>query len=246
MKGWAEYKLGQSCGLQFKAQYIDKVRFPPSEAMQLGNYFEFLCLQKQQDGKDVEPERIKSGEPAAKYRNAIDQAKIFEKTIEKMGWKITAKDKYYQKDGASMLIDAEIDTGSGEMSLLDTKFSGLINDKWQPYGWDIERLPTNEILTLQPIHYKWLWREITGEIPDFFWYIASSTNGTEAKLIRATVEEWKIDRHGEYVDNVRASVLLELDRGFIARPEIKRCGECALKTTCTKFTETPLLTEITI
>lgn len=247
MKAFAEYKMGNSCGLQFKAQYLDKVPFPPSEAMQLGNYFEFLCLgKKNRDGSDVEPERTLKGEPTAKYRYAIDQAATFKKTIDKMGWKITGKDTYYSKDNASMLVDAEIDTGNGEIAFLDTKFSGLINNKWEAYGWDLEKLPTNEILTIQPIHYKWLYRELTGKIPEFFWYIASSTNSTEAKLIRAHVEEWKIDQHGEYVTNVRGMVQSELRKGFIARPEIKRCGECPLKHECPQFTETPLLTEITI
>jgi hypothetical protein len=246
MKAFAEYKLGKKCGLQFKAIYLDKVDFPPTDAMKLGNYFEFLCLGKlNRDGGEPIPDYTKAGELTAPYKRAKDHAIIFEKTVQKNGWAIDKKDTYYSHEGASMLLDAEVIIGE-ERVILDTKYSGLLNNKWEDYGWDIESLPNKEILTIQPIHYKWLWRQLHGQDIRFFWYVASSTNETEAKLIEAIVPEWKIDRHGEYVENVRGMIDREIDLGFVARPEIKRCADCAIKDTCPRFIDTPQLITVEI
>ena len=43
MKDYVKYLNKQECGLLFKAKYIDKnVDSPPSAAMKLGIYFEYL------------------------------------------------------------------------------------------------------------------------------------------------------------------------------------------------------------
>lgn len=44
LKEFNKYKLGETCGLQVKAKYIDN-NYPikSSEVMELGNFFEFMA-----------------------------------------------------------------------------------------------------------------------------------------------------------------------------------------------------------
>ena len=39
LKEFADYKSGNTCGLQVKAKYIDGIKFPSTDAMELGNFF---------------------------------------------------------------------------------------------------------------------------------------------------------------------------------------------------------------
>jgi hypothetical protein len=60
IKSLYEYKRGDLCGLQFKAQYIDGVEFPSSDAMKLGQWFEYMCTgQTTKFGHIPEADRLK-------------------------------------------------------------------------------------------------------------------------------------------------------------------------------------------
>ena len=43
LKDYNEYKGKNLCGVQLKAKHFDNVQFPSSEAMDLGNYFEYMA-----------------------------------------------------------------------------------------------------------------------------------------------------------------------------------------------------------
>ena len=64
MKDYVKYLNKQQCGLLFKAKYIDKnVDTPPSAAMKLGIYFEYLCTgQLPRNGIKPLPETTLKGE----------------------------------------------------------------------------------------------------------------------------------------------------------------------------------------
>lgn len=63
-----EYKQGKVCGLQFKAQYVDGVEFPASDAMALGQWFEYKCSgQKTKFGHIPKPVRLQPKKATQKY-----------------------------------------------------------------------------------------------------------------------------------------------------------------------------------
>ena len=59
LKEFAEYKSGNTCGLQIKAKYIDGVKFPSTDAMELGNFFEYMATGSlPRDGHTPEPKIV--------------------------------------------------------------------------------------------------------------------------------------------------------------------------------------------
>ena len=70
LKRMKDYIEGEECGLKIKAQYVDGVVFPPSEAQLLGQWFEYECTgaMPPYDSERVpEPKRLKNGNLAKAY-----------------------------------------------------------------------------------------------------------------------------------------------------------------------------------
>jgi hypothetical protein len=134
LKGYNEYKGKRLCGLKFKAQHFDNVKFPTSLPMDLGNYFEYVatgCLPR--DGEIPEPKisyvGTKREAMSTPYVRANESAELFKKikkayniTIKDLGLKLESKNKNGILD-----IWAEMD---GRPCIIDLKYSGLIDDKW--------------------------------------------------------------------------------------------------------------------
>ena len=75
VKEYSKYKQKKSCGLQVKAKYIDGIKFPSSDTMELGNYFEFMatgCLPR--SGEIPTPEIVYKG--TAKEKLSTDEVKM--------------------------------------------------------------------------------------------------------------------------------------------------------------------------
>jgi len=93
IKAIDEYALGEmadSCGKQLKAIYLDKTaELHPSDAMKLGQYFEFLATgAKLRDGSEPQPVTIKSGDLSADYKRCGQQAAHFKTQMKYYGFEI--------------------------------------------------------------------------------------------------------------------------------------------------------------
>jgi len=84
LKVYNEYKGKRLCGLKFKAQHFDNVKFPTSLPMDLGNYFEYVatgCLPR--DGEMPEPKIYYVGTKreamSTPYVRANESAELFKK-----------------------------------------------------------------------------------------------------------------------------------------------------------------------
>ena len=74
IKSLYEYKRGDLCGLQFKAQYIDGIEFPSSDAMKLGQWFEYMCTgQTTKFGHIPEADRLKPKKATKKEIEAAEK-----------------------------------------------------------------------------------------------------------------------------------------------------------------------------
>lgn len=250
-KAFMDYKEGKECGLSFKARYFDDILFPSTDIMRLGQYFEYICtggLPK--DGKIPEPDYMKSGKDMlAPYRNAHLQKEVFELTLKHYGITIkhTNEDAKWRLENASCDIDfigvATRPIGQfikeGDEIICDIKFTGLIENKWEERGWELESLPYKPKLLIQAIHYKWMGLKKHGKEMPFIFFLHSNTNDIDAKLILVNLDSTRLDEHERIVEQTLIDVHEEAEKGFKPYPERKRCNDCALATSCEHFRLAP-------
>ena len=252
LKAFTSYKSGEECGLVVKARYFDKVNFPPTEAQQLGCWFEYILTGSlPKNGEVPQAEYVNKGKDlAAKYRTMKIHADRFKKILDHYGFGIVGKGERLIIDDAEGTLDLrvvalrdihvnDIFIPKGSAGIIDIKTTGLINDKWSPFGWDTERLPEKEGLMIQPVMYKYLAKKLFGKDHFFFFLIFSNTNEFDEKLILVDVAESKVEQMETIIRNSKKVILREYEDGFEAIPSIQRCKDCALKSTCSFFQDIP-------
>lgn len=254
-------RLEKDCGLKFKAQYIDKISFPPTDAMKLGIFFEYLCTgviprDRKSHLPNVREKPPKTGGVKVKfnkkpvyltapYERMYKQHLRFKKTMSKYKIKILEKNKTIQLGNIKAVIDI-LAKFNGKKIIIDIKTSGLINNKWDEMGWDKERLPEKDMIMIQAVFYKWLWKKIYNEDITFYFLVFSSTNEYDCKFFEIKVDPEKLEyKHfEEYILNADKRLKYLLANGFPSLPEVKRCNGCAIKSTCKDFTDIPILEDI--
>jgi len=252
LKEFNKYKLGETCGLQVKAKYIDN-NYPrtSSEVMELGNFFEFNATGSlPRDGHIPVANVVYKGTAKQKlddkYQRALDSALFFKRIIQHYGIEIKETGKVITQDGMTGILDiyAEWD---GRVCIIDTKYSGLLYDKWNSMGWDIDSLPEKHNLMLQPVQYKILMSLELGipiEDIDFYFFVFSSTNPNDAKIIKVVNDEATIEQHLLAVKYVKNQLEKPIDVLFKAKPELLRCLDCGIKENCNFHIEVPPIVEI--
>lgn len=248
MKDYVDYCNGQMCGLQFVAKYFDGMEFPSSDAMKLGQWFEFRATgAKTKFGHIPKPDTIQSGALTAKYKIADQQVDNYKALMDHYGFKVLRIAAKLQTETASgdldLLVeltkDLSIPYGSGtitlhagERAIIDLKCSGLLYDKWSEMGWDVEKLPEREKIMTQAVHYTWLDMEINKVRPHFFFAVFSNANAVDHELFYIRIDDERLANHTTYVARAHEIIQQEYEKGFTPHPHYKTCGECPLKDTC--------------
>lgn len=257
MKAYTDYVLslkkfreenktdGKSCGLLFKANYIDKsVSSIPSDSMKEGIYFEYLCTGAlDRNGAVPEPEKTKSGSLTAGYERVTKASQLFKKIIEHYDIKILEKGYVVSTDECTGIIDIFAEW-NGKKCIIDLKYSGLIDDKWSDLGWDEESLPLKDSLMIQGVHYKLLVKDVLGIDVPFYYFIFNSKDPNDMKIIEEIVDEERFESHKEMVQKVKLSIEQELKKGFTPLPNYRLCKKCPLFETCESRQEFPKVTEV--
>jgi len=243
MKDLSVYKNKNSCGIQLVSKYIDGVQFPSSDVMELGNYFEFICTGSvARDGHIPMAEMTKSGKLTAKYENAHAQKKNFDKVMNHYGFILTETDHHFDNGEANGIADI-IATRNGERVIIDTKFSGLLENKWEDRGWADESIETKDTLLIQAVHYKLLAYDEWGvwNMP-FFFMVFSNTNPTDYKVFEIICDEDTLEKHKLNIVGAKKYFINEFENGFKPRPNYKECSKCPLADGCEYFTDVPDIT----
>lgn len=255
VKALYKYKLGEECGTRIQASYIDGISFPSSEAQELGNYFEFKATgQLPRDGHTPLPILLKNGNPSIDYARMDIQVDNFKKimnrlnfSIEQTGFKFT-NPKY---EGTCDIIAHDDNIKSKEVNkkriIIDLKTTGLINDKWSPYGWADESIEEKWDLLIQAIHYKMLARYEWGieDIP-FYFMVFSTRNEWEYKVFKINVDADTMQQHFFNLGNIKTFLDETLKVGFKAIPQYQKCKDCPLSDTCKDYTDIPKVQEVHI
>ena len=121
----------------------------------------------------------------------------------------------------------------------DIKTTGLINDKWNEFGWEEESLQFKHNLMIQPIHYKILGTLEYGYEPDFFFFIFSNTNTIERKLLKIQLNDERMDEHITYLYKIKSIKEQSEKEGWIPYPSSKGCSKCPINDSCPHFTTVP-------
>lgn len=249
MKAYVDYLNGKLCGLLFKAKYIDKdkrAETPPSDAMKAGIYFEYLCTGALPKSKEIpEPEYAYAGTSrqklSAAYERAQRSAELFKTIIHHYNIEIIQVGLYLSTDEIDGVMDIHA-KWNGKDVFIDLKYSGLIDDKWNEMGWDLDSLPLKDSLMVQGVHYKILANEVLGidDIP-FYYFVFDSGNSQNAKIILQNVDESRYSAHKLAIDNLKNKLVKDMNFGFKAYPSLKSCSSCPIKGICDKATSVPII-----
>ena len=250
-----------ACGIQVEAKYVHGIEFPSSDAMQLGQWFEWSCtgqrtkfghipaakrnkpskLTKKELDEGMKQEDV-LGELSKKYEDALIHVDAFKKMLEYYDLEIV--DTGVKLEDKELGIKGDVDLvvrkrGEEKVMFIDMKYSGLLDNKWDDLGWADESLEYKDKIMIQAVHYKILGKAKYGYEPDFNFWVFSSTNTTDRKNIKVIVDESRFAEHEIIIKKARAEFERNAAIGWQARPNPKRCGECPLKSKCSHYVELP-------
>jgi hypothetical protein len=252
VKAWFDYKfLDKECGLWFYENYIKKnpkASKPPSDAMLLGIYFEYLCTGALPRSGEIPQPKVsyagKSNEKlSAPYERANQSAEFFKQIIQYYGIDILEVGTVIEHEGMNGIIDILAMWGDKKV-IIDLKYTGLFDDKWSETGWELESLPMKDSIMIQAVHYKSLWQKIHGEDIDFYFFVFDSSNPSNAKIIKAVIDDSKFASQDVVVRNTKEGLEKELQYGFVANPDLKRCTECPLNDECQYAVKFPVINNV--
>tara|TARA_R110002012_G_scaffold281726_1_gene471041 strand:- start:1617 stop:2387 length:771 start_codon:yes stop_codon:yes gene_type:complete len=246
IKELEKYNQKKVCGLQLKAKYYDNIQFPPSDVQLLGQWFEYKATgQKNRDGEIPEAPTLKNGNLPKKYKDILEHIEPFNKMISDNNFEIIETGKRLIHRGLQGDVDLVLkDKITNKIVFGDIKTTGLINDKWNEFGWDEDSLQFKHNLMIQAIHYKLLGILEYEYEPDFYFFLFSNTNTVERKIYKITLNDNRLEEHLAHVERIYQIKLKAEKEGYKAYPNTKECSKCAIKDTCNSFTNVPLITDI--
>jgi hypothetical protein len=263
---WDTRILG--CGLYLFKKHYQKLPIPQGDAAKLGTYFEYLCTGYVRPNDPIpEPEMVYKGKAnekmAADYVRANESAEFYKRIISAYGINILEVGTYMKHDDCSGILDIFAEW-KGKKVIIDIKYSGLIDDKFSPYGWAIESLVDRPALTIQPLHYKYLYNKIHNiENIDFYFFVFSTKDSKKAKIIHINVDESANYRHEMLIGKIKGYINRDYDKRdeyatsmevdyslnynkLVARPSLSKCLDCPYFDSCEKHIDVPLVEEINI
>jgi len=249
LKALTKYAEKKECGLVIEAQYIDGVPSVATPAQALGNWFEYKCTGALPPYNPVipEPKVLKSGKLAVAYERMMHQVQNFKTAVEYYNVKIEKAgfDMKFNNITGTADILAEVD---GKKVIIDIKSTALFDDKWNDFGWNTEHLagafrPKIGLLT-QAVHYKWLYKNIYGENPDFYFWVFSTQNSHDFKIIKVNIEEDLFEEHSKDIKYGLDYLKHSIENGFKAYPNLSKCAKCFLREKCNAKITVPTVSQV--
>jgi len=260
IKELIEYKDLKVCGKQLEDKFINNNfhKYISTMAMGLGTWFEYLCtgvLPK--DGKVPEPTLTKKGEYTSEYKNLLPHVENFKKMMVCYGLEIVEvnyKISYGDCEGTiDVLARAKIDVYAededgkmrrvvkrGQHIIIDLKTSGLLDNKWSDYGWDLSMLAVKYKLTLQPVHYMYLSKKkFNTEHYPFMFFLFNTKSSSDYRSIFFNIDDDTLTQHEQTLVNVRQWIAFYQKQGFQAIPTPERCSDCPIRMDCDDYVTIP-------
>jgi hypothetical protein len=188
VKDLVKYQNNDLCGLVFTNKWIYNQYGSGTKSNHLGHYFEYLCTGALAKGESEapRPDFNKKGELSTDFEIAKKQSVFFKELIGKYGIelisagdKVLADDKWIgtldilaKWESISDYIDFEFgEDNPDKRVIIDLKYSGLLEDKWNEFGWNSDTLAKKQGTMLQAKHYKFLFWKKYGFNPPFLFFV---------------------------------------------------------------------------
>lgn len=244
LKMFIRYLSGDECGLQFEARYITGTmpETQPTEAQAAGQWFEYMCTgaTPRNSGIIPEPVRIKSGELNAMYRTLSNHLTTWERlrpSDAKFGVEISNETAIF---GHELVGITDVKTPD---LIGDIKVTGLIDNKWEEFGWggDADNLKEKQLL-FQAKYYTLIEWLNTGKIlPFWFWVFAN--NSDKVKQILVTMSDASVASFLKDVEYLIQALEDEVGN-FKPITTYARCNSCPLS--CSHRQTSPDIIEINL
>ncbi len=255
------YPWPEVCGLVFIEKFINHRfdLFPPSEAQKLGTWFEYQCTKSlPKDGKVPQPNVLKGGGLATDYKRMETHVQNFKNFMNHYQIEVLDVQTKWVVEGLEGTLDilakakAPIKIGNqvviekDEEFIMDIKTTGLLDDKWTDYGWNLDTLYKKHRIILQPIHYKFLSMLKFGREYKFLFLLFSTANDVDHRAILFNVQESEFETHKDFIATSAQWLKFFLKKGFDANPSVVRCAKCPLRVGCKHFAAVPAITQFTL
>jgi len=245
-----------TCGLVFVEKYINGNfdLFPPTLTQKLGNWFEFCCIGATTKSKDVpQPVYLKDGKTlSAPYQKMEKQVANYKKFMDFYGIKVIEIQSKWIVDGLEGTLDClceatkdikdkigNVIINAGEQFIMDIKTTGLLDDKWSDYGWELDNLSNKEKIIRQPLHYKYLSILKYGYEMKFLYLLFSTTNEDDFRSILFHSDSDHIELHKAFIAWSVQWLKHFIKVGFDPNPDVSRCADCPIKVGCKHFAYVP-------
>lgn len=171
---------------------------------------------------------------------------LYPNSVERFGFEVwltgtldirarATKDIYTIDENRNKILVAK----KGQVIIIDLKVSGLLDDKWNLYGWSLDALDNKVKLVTQPIHYKYIELLKTGEEPPFLFMLYSMKNPDDARIIDFRVDESAFSEHEFFIDNGIKNLMYYEKNGYKPSPSLIECSKCPLRDKCEYRAITP-------
>ena len=245
MKALEKLTKNKICGKKFEAMYLKNKSMPPTPPMQLGNWFEYTATgQLPRDGNIPLPKTLKSGKLGVDYVRMESQVENYKNMIKENGFEVVNTGYAFHKNKLATGISDVMARKDGRLCIIDIKTSGLLDDRWNEMGWELESLEGKHNLMVQAVHYKTLAEEEFGEEVDFYFAVFSSKNEYDCLLIKVNIDEASMQQH--YVGILKSHKYLgKMEKiGFSPSKKYRECVKCFLSNECEFAQKTPEITNI--
>lgn len=171
---------------------------------------------------------------------------LYPNSVERFGFEVwltgtldirarATKDIYTIDENRNKILVAK----KGQVIIIDLKSSGLLDDKWNIYGWSLDALDNKVKLVTQPIHYKYIELLKTGEEPPFLFMLYNMKNPDDARIIDFRVDESAFSEHEFFIDNGIKNLIYYQRNGYKPSPSLIECSKCPLRDKCEYRAVTP-------
>lgn len=254
LKSLFNYQNNSECGIKIYENYINGVEYPSSDAMEMGNWFEYMCTQQlPRSGRTPVAETVKSGDLTTAYKRMTKQINRFNDIIQLYKIKILHTGYVFNDHKYGTGIADIIAEWNGKNCVIDIKTTSKIDDKWSPFGWGDEKFeyvdsPNTQAITIQAVQYTLLAKEKFGDC-DFYFFVFSTTEDGHAKIFKVDIDDSVLDRHEDILKSTYKyfnTIFCNKTKEELAVPELKRCESCILKTNCQYAVNVPTVKTIQV
>jgi hypothetical protein len=256
LKELFDFKIKEQCGIKIVAKYVANIQEEPTDAMRMGNWFEYKCTkQLPRNGEEPLPDTIKSGDLTAPYRRLEKQIENYERIMDAYEIKVLDTGYVFEKHPKASGIADIIAEWDGQKVIIDTKTTAHINNRWEKYGWGDEKFENPDSveaqhLTIQAVQYKLLAKYEWGieDIP-FYFFVFSTTDEYSCKIFKVDVNPDRLQMQDEQISKAyeyfNKSFIFKTE-SELANPTMERCATCFLKEKCSEKINVPLIKTIQV